>query len=429
MYDPITLRSAVSDDFGFFQLTVKRPTIEPVKLEVKKQNYADTLLVTPSGRSTFQKFSLRVNKEKWSTLTNGISNSADKFWRWTKQSASKTNLDNVRDPIHRTWQVSFVPFVGTNRKLSGNVTNDYSFNVLGGYAGETRKAEFGGLFNINRGTVQHVQVAGLFNANGGYTQGVQLGGLFNVVFDSVKAVQLGGLFNLTTHSFSGVQFGGLLNVVAKDVSGVQVAGLINVAGKKVTGTQVSGLVNVATQVNGSQIGFINVTDSIKGVPVGFISFVKKGYHTLEVAADETFPVQLAFRTGVRPFYTILTAGIRPENADTLTWSFGYGVGTSPRIGKKVFLNFDLTSNQVMRGKPEALNLVNKFFVGFDYQVGKKLAVFGGATLNWRVYDSAFEKHPELFTWHTPSMVYETVSVTRDIGQQLWWGGKIGVRFF
>jgi hypothetical protein len=428
VYDPITLRSVVSDDYGFFQIKVKSPAIEPVKLEVKKENYSDTLLVTPSGRSTFQKFSLRANKEKWSLLTQGISNQADKFWRWTKQSVSRTNLTNVRDPIHRTWQVSFVPFVGTNRKLSGNVTNDYSFNMLGGYSGGTRKAEFGGLFNINRGEVQHVQMAGLFNANGGFTNGVQLAGLFNAVFDSVSAVQAGGLFNLATKSFSGVQLGGLMNVVTNDVSGVQVAGLFNVA-DHITGTQVSGLVNVARSVSGLQIGFINITDSIKGVPVGFLSFVNKGYHTLEVAADEMFPANIAFRTGVRPFYTIITAGIRPENADTLTWSFGYGVGTSPRLSKKLFLNFDITSNQIVRGRVEALNLVNKFFVGFDYSLTRKVAVFGGATLNWRVYDSAFTKHPELFTWSKPAIVYETTSLNRDIGQQLWWGAKIGVRFF
>jgi hypothetical protein len=413
VYDPVTLRSVVTDDYGFFQIKLKSQSIEPVKLEVKKENYSDTLWVTPSGRSTFQNFSLRINKEKWNNLTNGFGNQVNRFWRWTKQSVSKTNLTNVRDPIHRTWQVSFVPFVGTNRKLSGNVTNDFSLNLLGGYSGGTRKAELGGLFNIDRGEVKHVQMAGLFNVNGGSTRGVQMAGLFNMVFDSAKAVQVGGL----------------MNVVTKGARGVQVAGLINVAGKNITGTQVSGLINVAKTVRGSQIGFINVADSIRGVPVGFISFVTKGYHTLELATDEMFPVNIAFRSGVRPFYTILSAGIRPENVDTLTWSFGYGVGTSPRISKKLFLNFDITSNQVVQGRVEALNLVNKIFVGFDYSITRRFAVFAGATLNWRVYDLDYTGHPDLFTWHTPSITYETTNLSRAIGQQLWWGARIGVRFF
>src|SRR5690606_38989007 len=47
---------------------------------------------------------------------------------------SSINMRNIRDTLYRDFQVSFVPFVGTNEMLSGNVINDYSLNVLGGYS-------------------------------------------------------------------------------------------------------------------------------------------------------------------------------------------------------------------------------------------------------------------------------------------------------
>ncbi len=256
------------------------------------------------------------------------------------------------------FQFSFVPFVGTNGRSSGDFINDYSFNLLGGYSAGTTKLELGGLFNINRGDMTGVQMAGWFNQVGGKVDGVQLAGLFNSNLDSVKGVQLAGVTNFTTGEVDGVQIAGVANFSPKNVTGVQLAGVMNFTAADLEGSQIAGvlnftagdvkgsqagLVNFANKVKGFQLGLVNYSDSISGIPVGFLSFVRSGYHPVEISFNEVLPLNLAFRTGKREFYNIFFVGLRPEWDEQLTWSFGYGVGTSPLLGKKTFLNIELTS--------------------------------------------------------------------------------------
>ncbi|MBL7844137.1 MAG: hypothetical protein JNK44_09755 [Cyclobacteriaceae bacterium] len=427
VYNPVTLRSVTTDQYGYFEYVVKKPTPDDYKLVIKKVDYVDTVIVAQK-QSSFQKISIKIDKEKLNNVGESIARPAAKVWAWTKNSVASINLGNVRDTIHRTWQVSFVPFVGTNRKLSGSVTNDWSFNILGGYSAGTNKAEFGGVFNINTGNVKSFQAAGVFNLNGGETKGVQLGGLFNLNIQSASGVQAAGFTNLIMRYAHGAQLAGFLNLAAKHTEGAQVAGFANIS-RSISGTQVAGFVNVAQHVKGSQIGFLNIADSIRGVPVGFLSFVAKGYHTLELGADEVIPVNISFRTGVRAFYNIISVGMRPEKSDSVTWSFGYGVGTSPRILKKLYLNIEATANQVNKGNVEALNLVNRIYTGLDFQVARKFALYAGPTLSIRVYDTTFNRHPELFTYYTPTIQSEKAYPQDDLATQVWWGFRVGVRFF
>jgi hypothetical protein len=443
IYDPISLRSAVTDEYGFFKIQVDKPSADDIQLAIQKRSYTDTLIVVPTKRSSFQNISLNLNGEKWRVFSDSLDNKFNRLWRWTQHSAQRFNMQNIRDTIHRTWQVSFVPFVGTNNKLSGNVTNDYSLNILGGYSAGTHKAEFGGLFNIDRGDVSHIQMAGLFNLNGGRTSGAQFAGLMNFNLRSSEGAQFAGLLNNTIGSYTGVQFAGLFNFVTLDVKGTQaaglfnttvqsiegaqVAGLFNVSLREVRGVQIAGLLNVANKVRGSQVGFLNVADSVSGVPVGVLSFVNKGYHKIEIAADEIFPVHVSLRTGVRKFYNIITVGVRPEPADTVTWSFGYGIGTAPKLSEKLFLNIDITANEVLKGDIDKLNLVNKLYLGVDYQIKKKLSITAGATLNFRVYNADFTNHAKLFTYYTPT-IFSEGGLSHTTNYQMWWGGKVGIRF-
>lgn len=458
VYDPVSLKSAVTDEFGFFELELNKPTKEQLQLAIKKSNYTDTLVTVPARRSTFQNLSLNVDKEKWKAFSDSLDSKLNRLWSWTKQSAQRINMRNIRDTINRTWQVSFLPFVGTNHKLSGNVVNDYSLNILGGYSAGTRVLEVGGLFNINRGDVRYAQVAGLFNLNGGYTQGAQFAGLLNTNLDSARAVQFAGLVNSNSKSSEGAQFAGLINVNVGDykgpqfaglfnttlgnVAGVQAAGLFNVtwrttqgaqvagvlnAAREVTGSQVSGLINVAKTVQGTQVGVFNIADSVYGVPVGFLSFVNKGYHKIEVAVDDVLPVNISFRTGVRQFHNIITVGVHPQRSDTITWAFGYGVGTAPKLNRWLSLNADVTANQLIDGNIAALNLINKLQVGCDFHIAKKFSVFAGGTLNLRVYDADFTRHAETAFSYTNRVLGEG-SFSRKTNYQLWFGGKVGVRF-
>lgn len=340
-------------------------------------------------------------------------------------------------------QFSFVPFVGTNGTNSGNVINDVSFNLLGGYSAGTRAFEMAGLFNINRGDMTGVQLAGLFNQVGGKVDGVQLAGMFNSNLQNVQGVQLAGLTNFTTGTVDGVQLAGLANFSPKSVKGVQLAGLANFSGKDLEGSQIAGLANFtahdvrgsqvgsfnyARKVDGFQLGIFNYADSMSGIPVGLISFVRSGYHTVEISANEVLPMNLALRTGKREFYNILFAGIRPELNEQPTWAFGYGVGTSPKLGRNVFLNIEASSEQLSKGRVEALNLVNRLYVGADVQLTRKLAVFAGPTLNLRVYDRSFDGHPDLFTY-TNTVIRNENIYPENISSQWWWGFRAGFRVF
>ncbi|OOG72982.1 LA_2272 family surface repeat-containing protein [Algoriphagus sp. A40] len=350
---------------------------------------------------------------------------------------------DLSDTTSMGFQFSFVPYVGTNGMYSGNIVNDYSFNLLGGYSAGTRKLEMAGLFNINRSDMTGVQLAGLFNQVGGKVDGVQLAGLFNSNLDSVKnSVQLAGLMNFTTGPVDGVQIAGVANFSPKKVEGVQVAGVMNFTADDLEGSQVAGvlnfaardvkgsqvgLVNFGNKVDGFQLGLINYSDSISGVPVGFLTFVRSGYHTLELSVNEVLPLNLAFRTGKREFYNIFFAGIRPEWDDQVVWSFGYGLGTSPRLGKKTFLNIEVSSEQLSQGGVHALNLINRGYIGAEFQATKNFALFAGPTVNFRVYDSSYAFHPELFTY-TNTTIHNDVYHPEDLGSQFWWGFKAGFRF-
>lgn len=405
------------------------------------------------------------------------------------------NMINIDDTLHRHFQFSVVPFIGTNHKLSGNIINDYSLNLFGGYSKGTEKLEIGGYFNTVGGDVRGVQIAGLANGVAGETNGVQIAGIVNTNLQKTTGVQVAGmlnfnldttntvalagilnfglrdskgarvgglgnatigkqegpsvagLFNFSTHDASttqvagllnftagsmnkGAQVAGLVNFAAQGVEGAQVSGLLNIAGGTIKGTQV-GVINYATKIKGLQFGVINISDSVKGVPIGFLTFASRGgYHKIEISADEIFYTNVAFRTGVRQFYNIFTAGAKPDtfkDSETL-WTFGYGLGSAPRLTRNLYMNLDLTANQVVKGSwTDAVNMINKLYIGVDYQFARKMSITAGVTLNVYVTDAAYLNYPDIFTDYKPHFFSERTS-SNDINSKWWWGAKIGLRF-
>lgn len=427
VYDPITLKSSTTNQYGYFQFEVKNPAEENFEIIVNKKDFSDTLLV--EEKSSFQRILLRAEDVKLDEFGKSLANSAKTFWAWTTKSVGFTNLENVKDTIHRDFQISFLPFIGTNRKISGNVINDYSFNILGGFSGGTTKAELGGLFNIDKGDVKSVQLAGVFNQVGGKVKGLQMAGVLNANLDSVDGAQISGVGNFTTGEVKGLQMAGVLNITTANLQGTQLAGVANFTNRDVNGAQISSVLNIGRNVFGSQIGLFNYSDSISGVPFGLISFVRKGYHKVEIGADEMLPINISLRTGTRSFYNMLFAGVRPEQADSTTWAFGYGIGTSPRLSKKTFLNIEMSAEQMNKGNVLALNVINRAYLGFDYQISKGFGIYAGPTLNWRVYDSSYTDHPELFTYASPKIRSEKTIPVDNLASQFWVGFRGGVRFF
>jgi hypothetical protein len=493
VYDPVSLSSAITDSYGYFEIELKDPMAN-VTLVVNKQNYSDTLLTVPPDELRLLKIAMKTNTDKIKVIADSVGQKIKRFWkRKVLTSVQDVNMLNVTDTLYRTFQVSAVPFIGTNHKLSGNVINDYSFNIYGGYSLGTKKLEVANFFNINRGYVKGMQLAGLFNAAGGdvrafqsaglinmvagKTSGAQFAGLINMDWDTTRGFTAAGLINFTRQgsygvkfagllntslreqrgwhsaglanfslrkatglhiagltnfagdSVNGVQISGLANAAMRQVKGVQIAGLVNVAVRDVRGLQLSGLVNYARRLKGAQIGIINIaTDSVKGVQFGLLSFAWKGYHTFEFFGDEAFYANVAFRTGTRKFYNIFTAGVQPATLDKeeSLWTFGYGVGTMPKLYRWLSLNVDLTANQVVQGNIQAADIIHKLYVGFDVRLAKKLAVTAGVTLNARATEMDYTNYPEIFTDYKPSIF--ATQATEGTYWQWWWGGKIGVRF-
>lgn len=427
VYDPITLQSSVTDEYGFFEIQVKNPAAEDYKLIVNKAEYTDTMLVSSAKGQLFQNILLRLDPQR---ILNAMdSTDSWKFWKLNKDTDQAKNIENLKDTIHRDFQVSFLPFLGTNRKLSGNVVNDYSLNILGGYSAGTEKAELGGLFNLNRGNVGKFQAAGLFNFNGGGIQGVQLAGLLNMNLRESKGLQAAGLVNFNLKEIDGVQVAPILNATGGNLKGAQISAIANYAHRDVEGTQFSLIFNGARKVKGSQIALFNYSDSIQGIPFGLISIVKKGYHKIELSADEVMPLNVSLRTGTRSFYNILLGGIRPDDTNVNTYTFGYGIGSSPRLGKKTYLNVELSSQQLTRGNLAAINLITRFYLGFEYQITRYVGVFAGPSINWRLYDESYDFHPETFTYTSPKILSENSFAGNNLADQFWIGGRFGVRFF
>lgn len=476
VYDPVTLTSTITDSYGYFEIKIDKPSPEII-LSVNRKNYTDTLIAVHS-RNRLLNIPMRINKEKISVIADSVSQKLKRLWERNEHLFQNPNLVNVDDTLYRTSQVSLVPFLGTNHKMSGNVINDYSFNIIGGYSLGVTKLEIGGLFNLIRGNTSGAQFAGLFNGVGGQMKGVQFAGIFNGNHSSARGaqfagvlnlnlkdtdglmmagvgnittgdlnapqfagvfniasqngapLQLAGVYNISAGDSKGLQGAGVFNIASKRLKGTQLAGVMNISGKEIKGAQIAGVLNVASKVNGIQLGLINMADSIKGIPIGFMSLVWKGYHKIEISADEIFYNNLSFRTGVHQFYNIFTAGAKPSTYqdNETVWTFGYGVGTAPRLSRKMFVNFDLTSNQIVQGNNiEAINLLNKVYVGFDYQAFKKMSLTFGATVNGLITKNSIDDYPPLFIDYQPKIFYD-----RDFGSdhnlKMWIGAKVGLRF-
>jgi hypothetical protein len=462
VYEKKSFTSAVTDQFGYFKIKIEKKDPTAI-LEVSKIGFRDSLVSIAGNAAQYVNISIR-RIETLSELMGESPEAKDSVKEELSLPYSEEpNTININDPIYRDISISFLPFMGSNGDLSGNVINNYSINIFGGYSRGTKQIELGFFVNIDREDVSFLQVAGLGNMVGGNTYGVQASGLFNINGGESKLAQLTGGGNINFDDFTGVQVSGLGNINLESVDGVQVAGVTNFArgfsrgvqiaglnnfqgehyigsqiagvtnfaASSITGSQIAGIFNYGKKIHGTQIGLFNYADSLGGVPVGLISFVNHGYHKLEVSADEVFYTNLAFRTGVEKFYNIIMAGIKPQaNVDNKPlWHFGYGIGMAPRINRLMNLNIDLSSQHVSNGAfTDHLSLLNKLHVGLDFRLAHKFSLYTGITLNGYLTDSTFSEYPALFNEYTPNMIYDhTFSDNKNL--KMWFGAKVALRFF
>lgn len=463
VYDKKSLTSAITNEYGFYKLNLNKSQPN-IQLNVSKQNFNDTIVQLKSNANQFLNISISkihidtiIKKENNDSLFAAADESVNSIFISAQNQA---NTNNIKDTIYSKAQIGLLPFVGTNGKLSGNVINDYSLNVFGGYSLGNRKLELAGFFNVNRGDVGGAQFAGFFNVAGGSVKGAQFAGFTNTIRKDVTGFQGAGFVNLVWGNFEGAQFAGFVNTVRgksygaqfagfvnatlDTVRGFQGAGFVNYSHRFTRGTQLAGFVNVtlnriegtqigcfnyAKEVDGTQIGIFNYAKEIKGVPVGLISYVNNGYHKLEVSADEIFYTNIAFRTGVDVFHNIITAGIRPDDFKNPLWTFGYGIGSTVKLGKTVALDFDLSSNQVVENaNMDAMNLINKAYVGTDIKLAHKFSMALGVTVNGQLTKTDYYNYPDIFANLKPHIFYEHTYTSDNLNLKMWMGGKIAFQF-
>jgi len=75
----------------------------------------------------------------------------------------------------------------------------------------------------------------------------------------------------------------------------------------------------------------------------------------------------------------------------------------------------------------SISLLNKLYLGFDFQVAKKFSITAGATLNGYISDPSYTENPTLFTDFSPNLI-KSHSFSNGKQLDMWWGGKVGIRF-
>ncbi len=465
---------SATDSKGYYSLTVPGDRDRQV-LSYSKAGYADTLIVVKPKEQPSLNISLtpKPNQVNGSQLADLPVEGLNERTLVRALVPSKTRIAAENIPvIEQRWaQLSLFPFVGSNRFVSGLVTNRLSLNIFAGYAGGVRGLELGSFLNVVRNEMYGAQISGFGNIVGKKSKGIQMSGFFNVdagsfsglqatgfsnvVTDTIRGVQLAGFSNVlrgpmygtqvsgfsnfTSQNVDGIQASGFLNIAGKDVKvaqlsgfgnysrsvgGLQAAGFMNIASGTSTGIQAAGFLNYASELKGFQIAFINIADTVSaGVPIGFFSFVAKGYHKLEITGNELFPLNMSFKTGVRHFYNILTAGIQKDFI-----SVGYGLGTQLRLAKRVSVSMDLTGNYLASNQDflRSNGAQVRFSPTLDIHLAKHFTLIFGPSLSGFAgldhADAGTADFPFLFSLPVKNLIVVSTPVSIRIG------ATVGFRF-
>jgi hypothetical protein len=386
-------------------------------------------------------------------------------------------------------QVSLLPAIGSNHRFSGLVSNNFSINVIGGYAMAVEGLEMAGAFNLiredvkgvqlagfanltgrnvsgvqlagftnsNRGkakgifiagfsnvnldTLKGVQLSGFTNVSGRSSRGMQIAGFSNISGDNAKGMQLAGFSNITNGDVKGFQFAGFLNFNRKQssnlqlagfmnlgnqVNGVQISGFSNVVYRDIHGMQFAGMFNYAKRVKGFQLGLINICDTISGVQLGLFNIVRKGYHSIEYRMNEQQAYMLNIKTGTHRFYNIISAGqFQWNNFNDL--SFGYGLGTQQKLSKRFSIEIDVIGNLVYNTISRTVPEYLWVFsaIHFVYKPFRLLHFFAGPSGNMLV-----ERAPGVQPLDANKGLRTLPSSTlANLPFQAWIGYSFGVRFF
>jgi len=354
IYDLNKNFSALTDSNGFYKFSIL-PETEFISLCFSKSNFNDTVVILKSIEAKTIDIGLNPKpapKQKIEKLQPKGLREVSLFdindYRIVQTFVEEDMLIHAKNldlQEKRIGQISFLPFVGTNRRVSGAIVNRLSFNILAGYSYGVYGVEIGGLLNISKKDVNGVQFSGFGNITGGHTKGFQAAGFFNRNGGSVNGFQVSGFSNIVLDTLKGVQIG---------------------------------FFNYVKTNKGLQLGFINTADSSSGVSFGFMSIVKNGYYNLCLFTDEMLMGNLSFKMGTPKFYNIWGLSASKE-----MWGLTYGFGMHPHPEKIVSLNYDLSfTNMSYKKKFEPqVCLKTKIEADLNIRLYKKFDVFTGVSYN------------------------------------------------
>jgi hypothetical protein len=265
--------------------------------------------------------------------------------------------------------------------FTNNIPSDWNYPLVG----------FVNNVNGNHSSLQ----VGFVNSTAGNFGGVQTG-FVNSVGGNVVGIQ-GGFINSVGGVFNGIQ-GGFINSVGGGVYGME-CGFINSAGE-MNGLQL-GFINSAESLSGLQLGFINSVNNLeKGLPIGFLSFVKHGgYKAIEVSYNNIYPLNIAFKTGVRELYTYPMLAYNWQLADDRL-AFGYGIGSNLDLNNNLFINPEI---EWLHQVSLDFNHYSTFRCNLGYNIKDNVEIIAGPSLVWQFKIDADDFHKNYTQWD-PSIV-------------------------
>ncbi len=490
IYEQQELVSSLTDDNGYFRLKLRNKNkYATASITISRENYIDTsILVLPGYDRELDVHIKPITLVLLDTVIITQHSQVEKTWIGrlflsSKQSFQGINLDKFI--IKKPFQFSLVPGLSTHGKLSSQMTNKFSLNILGGYTAGVNGFELGG-FNITRKSAKYAQVGGLFNIVGGSVVGAQVSGLYNHVMDSVQGVQAAGLVNISkkhiagaqvsgvynhlSDSIDGIQVGGVANYVKTGTKGAQVAGIDNISvkevkgiqlsgvsnftqniegaqiagvnnyskkanglqlagvvnySKEVKGMQLSGVFNYAKKVDGFQLGLVNYADTSSGCSLGLINVIKKGYHKLSISTNEVMNVNVAYKGGTRQFYTIVFGALNVVSGNSNAYSIGYGIGSEFKLSNTLAITTELTAQNLYLGDWNKLPFLYRIQPDLNVKLSKKLSLFAGPAFS--VYYSTQTSHVSGYKSDIPGSDYHSIFIAKNYTG--WFGWHVGLNLF
>jgi len=332
------------------------------------------------------------------------------------QTNTTTNNENVQyyfftNNIPSDWNYPLIGFVNNVNGNHASIQVGFVNNTSGNFGGLQA-----GFINTVGNKVTGIQ-SGFVNTTGGDVAGIS-NGFLNTIGGKMTGLQ-NGFINTVGASVFGIQ-NGFINTVGKSVVGIQ-NGFVNAVGDKVTGVQNGfvnsaskltglqcGFINNAKTLRGVQLGFINSVDNVeKGAPIGFLSFVKNGgFKAIELSYNNINPFNIAFKTGIREFYTypMLAYDSRLED-DRL--SFGYGIGSNLDLGNQLFINPELDwIHQISLD----FNHYTTLRCNLGYSIGNRLELVAGPSLVWQFKIDADDFHQTYTEWDSSIVSVNEVEI-------------------